>query len=54
MKRRQRELALKWHPDRWSSGTAEERALAESRMKEINAAFGTLEEAAAVAAAASV
>merc|ERR1712070_1367219 len=35
-------LALKWHPDKWTAGTDAEKAEADKKMSEINAAMETL------------
>ncbi|KAI3437949.1 hypothetical protein D9Q98_000393 [Chlorella vulgaris] len=35
-------LAAKWHPDKWSGGTAEELAAAEARFKEVQQAYELL------------
>src|SRR5947208_1307781 len=37
-----RKAALKWHPDRWTSKSEKERKQAEEMMKEINEAYGVL------------
>lgn len=39
-----REAALKWHPDKWSAGTVEQKELAEKHFKEINVANSVLLE----------
>lgn len=37
-------LATKWHPDKWHTAADEEKSQAESRFKQIKAAFDTLSE----------
>ncbi len=39
-----KKLALKWHPDRWSGASPEERAVAEEKFKEISQAHRTLKD----------
>lgn len=39
-----REAALKWHPDKWTRGTATEKEFAEKQFKEINIAYSTMKE----------
>lgn len=39
-----REAALKWHPDKWASGTDQQRAAAEATFKEINVAYSVLKD----------
>lgn len=37
-----RKLALKWHPDRWATGTEEEKKKAEDEFKKVAEAYGVL------------
>jgi hypothetical protein len=39
-----RRLGLKWHPDRWVTGTAEEKEYAEAHSKRVNNALDDVEE----------
>jgi molecular chaperone DnaJ len=39
-----RKAALKWHPDRWVNGTAEEKKTAEDKFKEASAAYSVLSD----------
>ncbi|MCQ2177110.1 MAG: molecular chaperone DnaJ [Bacteroidales bacterium] len=39
-----RKAALKWHPDRWVSGTAEEKKTAEEKFKEASEAYSVLSD----------
>eukprot|EP00742_Colponemidia_sp_Colp-10_P014475 GILJ01016446.1.p1 GENE.GILJ01016446.1~~GILJ01016446.1.p1 ORF type:complete len:691 (-),score=96.20 GILJ01016446.1:78-2150(-) len=39
-----REAALKWHPDKWASESADKRATAEATFKEINVAYSVLKD----------
>ena len=39
-----KKLSLKWHPDRWATGTDEEKKLAEEKFKEINEANSVLSD----------
>ena len=41
-----REGALKWHPDKWATGTEEQKAFAENMFKEVSTAYGVLRDAA--------
>ena len=38
------EASLRWHPDRWVQGTAQEQKQAEKNMAQINRAFGILKD----------
>lgn len=40
-----RKLAIKWHPDKWVNGTAEEKVIAEEKFKEISEAYAILGDA---------
>jgi len=42
IKKAYRKLALKWHPDKWSSKSLEEKEQANERMREVNQAFEIL------------
>lgn len=44
IKRAYKKLALKWHPDRWTSGTEEEKKTAEEKFKEIAEAYSVLSD----------
>lgn len=39
-----KKLSLKWHPDRWVTGTDEEKKIAEEKFKEISEAYSTLSD----------
>ncbi|CUG94364.1 Hypothetical protein, putative [Bodo saltans] len=39
-----RDAALKWHPDKWASATAEQKANAEAVFKEVSLAYNTLKD----------
>lgn len=39
-----RKLSLKWHPDKWVTGTDEEKKIAEDKFKEINEAYQVLSD----------
>lgn len=39
-----RDGALRWHPDKWATGTPAEKAAAEARFKEINHAYSVLSD----------
>ena len=39
-----KKMSLKWHPDRWSTGTEEEKKIAEEKFKEINEAYETIKK----------
>jgi DnaJ-class molecular chaperone len=39
-----RKLALEWHPDKWTSGTKQQKIDAESKFKEITEAYGILSD----------
>ena len=45
IKQAYRKAALKWHPDRWVSGTAEEKKTAEEKFKEASEAYSVLSDA---------
>lgn len=42
LEKARRQLAMKFHPDRWSTKSAAERSVAEETMKDINAAFDAM------------
>lgn len=42
IKNKYREQSLKWHPDRWTTGTEEEKKTAEAKFKEISSAYDKL------------
>jgi curved DNA-binding protein CbpA len=44
IKKAYKKLAMKWHPDRNSSGTEEEKAKADKMIKEINEAYSVLSD----------
>ncbi len=39
-----RKLALKWHPDKWGQGSAEEKKIATEKMKSINEAYQIIQK----------
>ena len=44
IKQAYRKAALKWHPDRWVSGTDEEKKTAEEKFKEASEAYSVLSD----------
>lgn len=39
-----KKMSLKWHPDRWATGTEEEKKTAEEKFKELNEAYSVLSD----------
>lgn len=39
-----RKLAIKWHPDKWTNSTEDEKKAAEEKFKDINEAYGVLSD----------
>lgn len=44
IKRAYRKLSMQWHPDRWATGTDEEKKTAEEKFKEISEAYDVLSD----------
>jgi len=44
IKKKYRAEALKWHPDRWATGTEEEKKTAEEKFKELSEAYNVLSD----------
>ena len=44
IKKKYRSEAMKWHPDRWATGTAEEKKAAEEKFKDLSEAYEVLSD----------
>ena len=44
IKKKYRSEAMKWHPDRWATGTAEEKKIAEDKFKDLSEAYEVLSD----------